>query len=77
LLHDIGKTQIPQDVINKTGKLTPKEMELVKLHATYSYRLLNDLPNIPPTVKSQIGSTQKSSILLQLQKNWQKICILN
>lgn len=51
LLHDIGKTQIPQDVINKTGKLTPKEMELVKLHATYSYRLLNDLPNIPPTVK--------------------------
>lgn len=51
LLHDIGKTQIPQEIINKSGKLTPKEMELVKLHATYSYRLLNDLPNIPPTVK--------------------------
>lgn len=51
LLHDIGKTQIPQEVINKSGKLSAKEMDVVKLHATYSYRLLSELPNIPPTVK--------------------------
>ena len=30
--HDIGKVTIPQEILNKTEKLTPKEFELIKFH---------------------------------------------
>ena len=33
LLHDIGKQSIPAEILNKPGKLTPEEFELVKTHA--------------------------------------------
>ena len=32
LFHDIGKVQIPKEIINKTGKLTPEEWALVRAH---------------------------------------------
>ena len=32
LLHDIGKTQIPAEILNKPGKYTPEELDLVKSH---------------------------------------------
>ncbi|WP_091165118.1 HD-GYP domain-containing protein [Paenibacillus sp. 1_12] len=47
LLHDIGKTQINQDIIKKPGKLTPEEFAEVKMHAELGYRLLKDEPNMP------------------------------
>jgi HD-GYP domain-containing protein (c-di-GMP phosphodiesterase class II) len=51
LLHDIGKTQIPQEILNKTEKLSKKEMEVIKLHATYSFSLLSKNSSIPTDVK--------------------------
>ena len=33
LLHDIGKVAVPDHLLNKPGKLTPDEFELIKLHA--------------------------------------------
>jgi HD-GYP domain-containing protein (c-di-GMP phosphodiesterase class II) len=41
-LHDIGKTQIPEHVLNKPSKLTDEEYEQMKLHTTYGKRLLHD-----------------------------------
>ncbi len=32
-LHDVGKVLIPSDILNKNGKLTPKEFDLVKKHS--------------------------------------------
>ncbi len=32
LFHDIGKTQIPLEIINKTGKLTPDEWAVIRAH---------------------------------------------
>jgi putative two-component system response regulator len=39
-LHDVGKVALPQDLLNKPGRLTPLEMETVKTHTTVGSRLL-------------------------------------
>ncbi len=39
-IHDIGKVAIPDDILMKPGKLTPKEFEIVKTHTTIGYDLL-------------------------------------
>jgi HD-GYP domain-containing protein (c-di-GMP phosphodiesterase class II) len=39
LLHDVGKIQIPDAILNKPGKLNPEEYDEIKKHPIYSYRL--------------------------------------
>ena len=39
LIHDIGMTKIPQNIVKKQGKLTPAELEKVKTHTVYAYRM--------------------------------------
>jgi putative nucleotidyltransferase with HDIG domain len=43
LLHDIGKITIPADVLNKEGKLTDEEFELIRSHPRAGYDLIKDL----------------------------------
>ncbi|MEW5818834.1 MAG: HD domain-containing phosphohydrolase [Cyanobacteriota bacterium] len=40
LLHDIGKAKLPKQIINKPGRLTEKEFEIVKLHAPLGYKII-------------------------------------
>lgn len=40
LLHDVGKMFIPNEILNKPGKLTDEEFELMKKHVTYGYEYL-------------------------------------
>lgn len=47
LLHDVGKISIPTDILNKPGKLTDEEYELVKSHTSNGYELLKDIKSIP------------------------------
>lgn len=42
LLHDIGKTRIPDCILNKPGKLSEAEFEVMKLHSVYSYEILKN-----------------------------------
>ena len=42
LLHDIGKSKIPTEILNKPGKLTDEEFAVMKLHSTYGYNLLKE-----------------------------------
>jgi len=36
ILHDIGKTQVPIEILNKPGRLTDEEFEIIKEHAEKS-----------------------------------------
>ncbi len=44
LLHDIGKALIPDDLLNKQGKLTDEEYDLLCQHSQLGYDLLRPLP---------------------------------
>lgn len=44
LLHDIGKTKIPDDVLNKDGKLTDEEFQMIRNHPKYGYDILKSQP---------------------------------
>lgn len=46
LLHDIGKSKIPKNIIDKPGTLTEKEYDLMKQHPRYGYDILNDIDSI-------------------------------
>jgi putative nucleotidyltransferase with HDIG domain len=47
LLHDIGKMKIPIEIINKPGKLTDEEYEIVKKHTQYGVDLIGPLTVLP------------------------------
>ncbi|WP_242850555.1 HD-GYP domain-containing protein [Clostridium lundense] len=40
LSHDIGKSRIPSNILNKKGKLTNFEFEIIKQHAKYGADIL-------------------------------------
>lgn len=40
LLHDVGKIRIPEDIINKPGKLTDEEFNTIKIHPLTGYNIL-------------------------------------
>lgn len=43
LLHDIGKIRIPVEIINKAGKLTDEEYNIIKIHPVTSYNILRGI----------------------------------
>ena len=40
LLHDLGKVRIPRDILNKPGKLTPEERQVIEAHPVEGARML-------------------------------------
>lgn len=50
LLHDIGKMRIPNEILNKPGKLTEAEFETMKSHAALSRDILSGVPGISSMV---------------------------
>lgn len=47
LLHDVGKMRVPLEILNKAGRLTEEEFELVKLHPLYGREILEAAGNVP------------------------------
>ena len=46
LLHDLGKAAMPPEVLNKPGKLTDAEFDIIKTHPTEGYKMLSASPGI-------------------------------
>ena len=41
-MHDVGKLGIPDSILNKPGKLTPAEFEIMKTHSRIGYEMLKN-----------------------------------
>lgn len=48
LLHDIGKTLTPPEILNKPGKLTDEEFAIMRQHVVHSRDILTQSPGIHP-----------------------------
>ena len=47
LLHDIGKIGVSGDIINKKGRLTDEEFNVIKQHPKIGYQILSDITEYP------------------------------
>lgn len=54
LLHDIGKTKVPESLIMKPGRLTPEEFEEVKRHTIYGYEILENVKGATGNIKYSV-----------------------
>lgn len=61
-MHDVGKIGVPEAILNKPGKLTSEEFEIVKTHAQIGYEILK---------KSNRSIMQAAAIIaLQHHEKW-------
>ncbi|WP_353683242.1 HD-GYP domain-containing protein [Thermodesulfovibrio sp. 3907-1M] len=47
ILHDLGKSQIPHEILNKQGKLNDTEYNIIKQHVLFGYELLENQKEFP------------------------------
>ena len=50
LLHDLGKSEIPNEILNKPGRLTDEEFAVIKKHPIYGYNLIKDKTELSPEI---------------------------
>ncbi|MCW2949129.1 MAG: response regulator receiver protein [Thermoleophilia bacterium] len=56
ILHDIGKVAVPDEILNKNGRLTEEEFEVMKSHTVIGERILKPigfLLNVAPIVRHE------------------------
>jgi putative nucleotidyltransferase with HDIG domain len=46
LLHDVGKAKIPDEILNKPGRFTDEEMDIMKLHTVFGRDLLLSVQDV-------------------------------
>jgi HD-GYP domain-containing protein (c-di-GMP phosphodiesterase class II) len=46
LLHDLGKTKIPIEILNKNGKLTDEEYSIIKKHPELGYKIVQNVKEV-------------------------------
>lgn len=60
LLHDLGKVNIPKEILNKPGKLTNEEFDIIKKHPIYGYNLVKS--------NNKLSDGTKQGILMHHEK---------
>lgn len=61
LVHDIGKTRVPGDILNKPGRLTEEEYDVIKRHTIYGYSMLDNCD-------AEIGKRVKDAVLFHHER---------
>lgn len=59
LLHDVGKIGIPENILNKKGRLTEEEYEVVKGHVEASIGIIRHLPSLDYVIPAVIGHHER------------------
>lgn len=54
MMHDIGKSRVPSNIINKQGILTSEEFEEVKHHTHHGYNIMKALGENDPDILSGV-----------------------
>src|SRR5712692_8697925 len=47
MMHDIGKSLVPREILSKPGKLTPEEFALIQRHPQDGVHILRETPGVP------------------------------
>ncbi len=50
LLHDMGKSKVPTEILNKPGRLTDEEFEVMKQHSALGYKILAEKEDIDKNI---------------------------
>lgn len=50
MMHDIGKLGIPDGILLKADRLTPAEMDIMKLHTTHAYDMIYPIKHLRPAI---------------------------
>ncbi len=61
LMHDVGKTKVPAQILNKPTPLTPEEFEEIKKHTLYGFDILRQNRDL---------SLAAAHVALQHQEKW-------
>jgi putative nucleotidyltransferase with HDIG domain len=48
LLHDLGKLSVPNAILDKPGALTQDELNIIRQHTYYTYRILEQVDSASP-----------------------------
>ena len=59
LLHDVGKIGIPEYILNKPGRLTDEEYEVIKGHVEASIDIIRHLPSLDYVIPAVIGHHER------------------
>lgn len=61
LMHDVGKTRVPSEILNKPTPLSHEEFEVIKKHTIYGYEILRQNRDL---------SLTSAHVALQHQEKW-------
>lgn len=59
LLHDVGKVQIPDEILEKPDRLTPEEYEIMKTHVENSTKMIRYLPHMDYVIPAVLGHHER------------------
>lgn len=54
ILHDIGKNNVPLEILDKPGKLTNEEFDIIKMHPIYGYTMIKGVIDLSSITKMGI-----------------------
>jgi putative nucleotidyltransferase with HDIG domain len=59
LLHDVGKIGIPENILNKPGRLSSEEYEVMKTHVENSIGIIRHLPSLDYVIPAVLGHHER------------------